>query len=288
MTPTHLVGAIVYEPDSAEVVAAVCGQLRALAADPVVIDNSTSPGATELVRAQCRRSGVELIGDGTNRGTACGINRLLEIAAERGRDWLTYFDQDSRLLGDYAARLPSLATIDPDVAGVGSVFDEAGAPPEPEPCREARYLIASGTSWRVAAVVGAGGCDEEMFLDVVDIELCLRLRAHGWRLLVDPARAMVHHIGADRLRIAGPVTASRHPAWRRRLMWRNSIVLARRYAGRFPGEVMRHLLVRVVETIGGAVRYRRPRLLWWALLGAGDGLRAPSGGPEPTGGSPPP
>lgn len=275
MTPLHLVGAVLFEPDSAKAVSEVCLQLLALTDDPVVVDNSTSPQATLLVRDVCRRHGVELVGDGTNRGTAGGINWLIQIAAERGRSWLTYFDQDSRVNGDYAARLQALATVDDEVGAVGSAFYEhADLRQAGGPLRETRYLIASGSSWRVAAVVGAGWCDDGMFLDVVDTELCMRLRASGWRIVLDPGRVIEHYIGSDQVRIAGPVSASRHPAWRRRLMWRNSVVLSRRYARTFPMEVVRHLVVRVIETIGGSIRYRQPRLLWWALLGVWDGARA--------------
>ena len=273
MIARQLVGAVLFEPDSAAAVSEVCTQLVELSDAPIIIDNSTSERSMALVRDTCRRHGVELFGNGTNHGTAGGINWLLQIAVERGSDWLTYFDQDSRVGTQYRERLQTLASVDADVAAVGSVFAEYGGVPETGPLRATRYLIASGSSWRVAAVVGAGWCDQDMFLDVVDTELCMRLRARGWRLVVDPHRVMEHHIGSDPIRIAGPVSASRHPAWRRRLMWRNSVVLARRYARTFPVEVLRHLTVRVVETIGGTVRYRQPRLLWWALLGLGDGLR---------------
>jgi rhamnosyltransferase len=275
VTPRQQVGAILYEPDSAEMVAAVCAQLLELADDPVIVDNSTSDGAIEMVRDVCRRQGVELLGTGTNHGTAGGINWLIRIAGERGHDWLTYFDQDSRVADGYGTRLQELATVDADVAAVGSVFaDHDDVPAEVGALSDSRYLIASGSSWRVAAVVEAGWCDQGMFLDLVDTELCMRLRVRGWRIIVDGGRVMQHHIGSDPVRIAGPVSASRHPAWRRRLMWRNSVVLARRYTRTLPLEVVRHLIVRVIETVGGSVRYRQPRLLWWALLGIGDGVRA--------------
>lgn len=281
---THqLVGAIFFEPDSPAAVAEVCAQLLTLSDDPVVVDNSTSDQAVALVREVCAQHGVELLGDGSNHGTAGGINRLLRTARERDRDWLTYFDQDSRVTGDYRARLDALDTVADDVAAVGSIFDDRTGPAYGAgPLEARRYLIASGTSWRVDAVIDAGWCDEGMFLDVVDIELCMRLRAAGRRIVVDPARLLEHHIGSDQVHLLGRVPTSRHPAWRRRLMWRNSVVLARRYARTFPAEVARHLAIRVVETVGGAVHYRSPRWLWWALRGLVDGLRAPRRLSRPT------
>ena len=43
----------------------------------------------------------------------------------------------------------------------------------------------------------SGGFDEGFFLYEEDVDLCLRVRAAGWRVLFTPAAEVVHHLGAQ-------------------------------------------------------------------------------------------
>jgi N-acetylglucosaminyl-diphospho-decaprenol L-rhamnosyltransferase len=52
-------------------------------------------------------------------------------------------------------------------------------------------LAVSQESWR-----SVGGFDPAYFLYNEDVDLCLRLRRKGWRLLFDPAMVGVHRLGA--------------------------------------------------------------------------------------------
>lgn len=277
MTTTKwLACAITYEPTS-EQIERVCAQLTLLGGKTVVHDNSVTADSRERVHATCAANGVEVVSAEGNVGSAGGLNNLLSHAAERGLMWLVYFDQDSRLGEGYGECLSRLDECPADVAMVGSRYrhPREGFPAGPDPTSamlETRFVIASGTAMRTSALLEVDGFDRRMFLDVVDHEICMRLRRAGWKLLVDTARVMMHEIGEDSTIVLRRVRISRHPLWRRYQMWRNSITLMRRYVWSYPGECLSHLAVRLVETLGGAVHYREPRYITTAVRGAGAGL----------------
>lgn len=279
MTDPLLVLATTYEPEPAQV-EQLAGMLAACGSPAMVVDNSTTPAARDLVRRSCASHGLEVVGDGRNTGTAGALNAGLQRAMSLGATWLLYFDQDSRVgAGFWRRAATAIDTVAPQVAVVGSRIVHVGsvdAPaPEPQGMEAAAYVIASGTTFRVAHVREVGGFDEGLALDLVDHELCLRLRDAGRELRVDTARHILHEIGrGSRQTGVRGTRVTRHPRWRRRMMWRNSLVVCRRYARRHPRTCLRHLVGRVWETLAGAVLFRDPLLLVAAGQGVIDGLRA--------------
>jgi GT2 family glycosyltransferase len=60
---------------------------------------------------------------------------------------------------------------------------------------EPDWLSASCLLARRAALEAVGGFDEGFFLYEEDVDLCLRLRRAGWRLLFTPSAEVVHQLG---------------------------------------------------------------------------------------------
>lgn len=268
--------AILFEPRSGEperVIAGVCD----LGGHPVVLDNSETPEARGRVAAAAAAAGVEVLGNGINLGTGAGLNMLIRRAQALELPWLHYLDQDSVPTPGYLDALSELAEVPADVALVGARYAEPGelAHAGTGALIPVRFVIASGTAMRTAAMVEVDGCDERMFLDVVDHEICLRVRAAGYRIVVDPRRVLSHPIGADAAEV-GRVLVTRHPTWRRRMMWRNSAFLVAGYAPHFPRDCAVHLLARLVETVSGAVRFRRVDFLTSAVAGLLSALVRPA------------
>ena len=271
-----LVAVVTYEPTAGQL-EMLGAQLGSRSLEVVVWDNSTSASARRDVQLACEASGFTLLRGSANEGTGVALNAFVRHASASGHEWFTYFDQDSRVPPAFLDLLGDLAGLPDDVAAVGATYDDAssgigahsgGSGPWP-----ARYVIASGTSWRVSALKHVDGADEAMFLDLVDHELCLRLRRADLRILVDPRRRLAHAIGEDGRHIVGPFAVTRHPSWRRVMMWRNSTILVRRYGTTFPLECARHVLVRCAETLVGTVVYRKPSWMSTAARGVAQGLR---------------
>lgn len=99
---------------------------------------------------------------------------------------------------------------------------------------EAPLLITSGALCRVSALNDVRGFTEDLFIDHVDHDICLRLRARGWRIVIDPAAVMRHSIGRMRThQVAGlGIRNSHHGADRQYYKYRNFLLLVRRGTAR--------------------------------------------------------
>lgn len=279
MSPERfLVGATTYNPGP-DVALEVVQRLVGTGLPTMVYDNSTSPAEAEVVAAACELHGVPLRTGGSNVGTAGALNCLLDEAADQGREWLLYLDQDSEPGPGFVARMLEVAGgVDDTVALVGSrvVHREHHDPSRDlvQRVEPTRFLISSGTAMRVSALRGLGGYDERFFLDLVDREMCLRVRRAGLQIVEDQGRTIEHDIGVgSRAVLGGRIHISKHPWWRRRLMWQNSIMLSRRYVRQFPDESIRLLGGRVIETLAATIYFRDVRFLTTAAQGAWDGVR---------------
>ena len=275
--PEHpLVCATTFEP-SAEQLRSLLSQLRQLSTEPVVFDNSSM--TAQHVEARCLEFGVRYLRSGANVGTAGALNRFLQMAHLEGRNWLLYFDQDSRVSSGYAELVRSaLGLVHARVAMLGSRISQLGDAGRTlnlsNRFNDSNFVIASGTLIRVTALLDVGGFDQDFRLDLVDHEACLRLRSLGWLIAVDQQRVVEHEIGrcSVRIPIIG-VRVSRHPWWRRQAMWRNSVVLVKRYFWLSPTICVRHLLGRAVETLAASLYFRDTRYLTTAARGLAEGCR---------------
>jgi GT2 family glycosyltransferase len=76
---------------------------------------------------------------------------------------------------------------------------------DPAALRQAEALLArpAEPSWvsascllaRRTALEAVGGFDESFFLYEEDVDLCLRVRRAGWRIVFTPSASVVHHLG---------------------------------------------------------------------------------------------
>jgi rhamnosyltransferase len=97
-----------------------------------------------------------------------------------------------------------------------------------------------------------GGFWEDLFIDLVDFEYCLRAKRCGLRILVSPAAKLEHRLGSRRrVSLFGiRVTALFHSPQRVYYIWRNRIAVLKRHALAVP----HWLLYELVSTPVWALR----------------------------------
>lgn len=279
---------IVFEPTD-EQLSSITNQLLVAGGgrSSAIFDNSNTRLAQGRTRAACAAAGVTYLGGGGNLGTGEGLNSLLRAATD---EWLLYLDQDSILEGPFLEILTEALKAAGSFQAVVAVGSRIVLRSDTDPAGTAalsiapvRFLIASGTTYNVFRASSLGGFDGNLFLDTVDHEFCLRARKAGMTLLQDPRLVLSHEIGSDSVRVLGMsrLRVARHPVWRRQLMWRNTVILVRRYLRIFPLDCIRHLSARIVDTLLGAVVYRDAGFLTSALRGIGAGFESNDAGPVP-------
>ncbi len=231
---------VTYRPDVARLLD-LCGQLVKDGAKIVLVDNTEAP----YLESGQLLGGCTLITLGYNSGIAHAQNVGLRAALAEGAAVLFFFDQDSKIWPGFVNCFA--AALDIGVAKVVSplcIDDATNVPlpavrigrhgqPIPVHCADAAapYLvdivISSGIAATRSVFDAVGAFDEQLFIDFVDTEWCLRCRAKQIPIYVVPNVVMRHSIGARYFRV-GPLTISEHSAERCYYQIRNCFLLIRR------------------------------------------------------------
>jgi rhamnosyltransferase len=273
---------VTYFPDAAlqERLATLLPQV----AEIVVVDNGSPDDALQTALGPLA-SAVHLIKNGQNLGIAAALNTGLAWAAARGHGFVLTLDQDSRLLPHTVEVLRTVLQrhAGPKPAGLAAsaYFPYVALASGQSAATEVTATITSGNLVPLEVIAQVGPFDEALFIDWVDIEFCLRLRAAGFVVLETKERLMHHSIGAATPVSLGGLrlTASNHSPFRRYFQFRNAILVTRRYFWREPHYLTRALfgMLKTLVIVALLEQGRRPKLSS-AARGIWDGLRG-RGGP---------
>jgi rhamnosyltransferase len=217
----------------------------------VVVDNTSDGTFKKALEVQLAEvNGIHFVANPTNLGVAVALNQGLNKALQIGCDWLLTLDQDSQcypdmvqtLLSVKAACVPQPAVIggnylDPrnkktrvPLGTVGEFFDQ-------------KTVITSGCLVEVNSAQNIGGFREDYFIDQLDHEFCLRVRAHGGRVVISRKPVMEHSVGETDgawLPLLGYLP--NHSAPRKYYVARNSLVTIARYWRTEPDWCLRRLI----------------------------------------------
>lgn len=188
----------------------------------LIVDNFSS----EDLRSEMLEnwSGCEVIKLEENVGIAKAQNIGLSKLLAQEFDYVVLFDQDSLPSGKFLSSMLEEARIvsseDEDFAALGPVFFMPDSnikivPPvflgpvsrRPKLEKHTRckvdYLIASGCLVNMRVINEVGMMEEDLFIDYVDIEWCMRARSKGYSIYATDACSMVHTLGDKRVEFLG-------------------------------------------------------------------------------------
>ena len=174
---------------------------------------------------------VSLIHNIENLGIAYSLNVGIQLAKKHDYKWLLTLDDDSRLNDNFVTRLlqnQEHAMLHYNVGLISLSREESRYPSAPR-FEIKRGVITSGSLIDVNIYDLVGGFREELFIDLVDYEFCLRIRRLGYVVLKSSEFGMIHPVGSSTIhKILGlEFSTYNHPPFRRYYISRNSIVLAR-------------------------------------------------------------
>jgi len=246
----------------------------------IVVDNASADGSAAAVRG--RFPAALLLENSTNAGFARACNQGLRAARARFRlllnsdaevragavetmAWLLETRPDVGIVGPRTRNADGTVQVSfgPDLTPLGEWRQralvrgvrargpdalrrvEALAAVEHEP----GWVSASCLMARAEALLAVGGLDERFFLYEEDVDLCVRVRRAGWRVVFTPAAEVVHHLGRS---------MERAPALSRREYHRSHLRYYRKHHGRL-GEALLRLYLAASSCAG-----------WVAALGPGE------------------
>ncbi|HOB05497.1 MAG TPA: glycosyltransferase [Propionibacteriaceae bacterium] len=222
---------VAYEPGPALV--ELCRVLGETGMPVLVVDNASSQGRDWLAAAE--EVGATVTRLDQNRGVAGALN--VALATSSDAEWLLTLDQDSLITAEMVDVLTrSSARLDPRVAIVAPIVrdDAAAEVIQGDPDADGWYLadrvLTSGSLCRVAALRDIGGFRDDLFIDLVDWDVGLRLRASGWTLAIEPKALLMHSLGratGHRVPGIGRVVTTNHAPDRQYYKVRNFLLLGR-------------------------------------------------------------
>jgi GT2 family glycosyltransferase len=263
-------------------------------AEIVVVDNASSDGTVSMIRT--RYPEITILSLSMNTGVGGGYaTGLLYTAIQKKYDWVWLLDQDSVPHEDALERLlEGLNFVATERENVGILASLAVHPetktvypglvwrngwrraPDPTcfPSLFVDAVISSGSLVRREAVAQAGLPRADFFMDFVDLEHCLRVRRHGYKIVMVRDSVLDHVIGRPRnIRLLlGTRKWRDHVPWREYYKARNEVFTIWNY---YPGwrpkySVIHRLLMHAVGIIlfGNAKR----ACLRMMYLGIVDGM----------------
>jgi GT2 family glycosyltransferase len=182
-----------------------------VAARVVVVDNGSGDGSTGRLADV---PGAELIANDTNLGFAAGNNVAIARLLDDGVDYVWVLNNDTRVDPTSLRELLAVADADPRLGAVGAVIYDMADPERvltwgggalgrwTGRTLDARssddpvdYLTAAALLLRSEALRDVGLFDTRYFFTWEDVDLCARLRGHGWAIAVADAARVWHRWG---------------------------------------------------------------------------------------------
>lgn len=270
----------------------------------IVVDNGSAPEFRNRLATLSGRPRTEVLANGANRGIAAALNQGIAAARARGCRWALLLDHDSEPEPGMVAALLA-EPVSPDIAALAPriVYPLPGIrcrwPRTDKPgsawfrfiyadAQESRcdvdLAISSGLLLNVTAHEQLGGFREDLFIDLVDTEYCLRARRNGLRIVAVPAARLRHELGrVERRRLPGlpAMYPTHHDVARHYYIARNRVLLGRAHAATHPSWLLYELAAAVKLTVKVVLfEHQRLRKLRAMASGTVDGLRGRSGASE--------
>jgi rhamnosyltransferase len=216
-----------------------------------IVDNSDHHNGS-LTQKLKQLDKVIYVNNHGNKGIAAALNVGAELALKSGFDFLLTMDQDTDLSANYVSNLMT-AFIENDARKIGII-----APPylkrsknETRRLQDILFTMTSGNILNLKAYEKVGPFLNELFIDHVDHEYCLRLNQQGFRVVQVNDVEIIHRPGTLTSIFKGRISFSSHSPQRLYYFCRNGFYVSRLYGKDFPvfKRTYRNLLIKEIAKI---------------------------------------
>jgi rhamnosyltransferase len=276
---------VTFHPDALVMqgLAAVRPQVEKL----IVVDNGSTREELLPLREASSLLGFELIENGNNLGIATALNIGVRRGEALGAEWFLLLDQDGRVTDGYVAAMlrgfaasasgERLAILVPRY--VDSRYGNTLTSP-PADGAQLEVAVTSGSLTPLRVFRKAGYFADELFIDQVDSEYSLRVRALGYAIEECTDAVLLHSPGTPTYhRVLGskPFQVANYGPVRRYYQARNLVWLVRRYGGTFRPFVRSQVTIHAKDFVKICFEENRWEKWRFFLWGLADGLRGRMG-----------
>ena len=267
-----------------------------------LVDNASTPSLLDWVNGVGLQEKLVSVQMPVNLGLGAAQNAGIQMAREAGATHVLILDQDSQPMPDMVDRLLAACnqfqSLGLPVAAVAPVYEDKKTgtrsgvvtlgwldykkqfvTPDQVPV-EVDFVISSGSLIPMSALNEIGLIDEELFIDHVDTEWCMRALSKGFKLFGLPSARMFHSLGNKRKRVwfLRWRNVPYHSPFRYYYMLRNGVLLRKR--DYIPlkwriGEVMRSWQMLVFFGFWGEGSFKRLGMMLRGLVDGYKGVHGP-------------
>jgi rhamnosyltransferase len=155
-----------------------------------VVDNTEREHYNhQLFHELSKLEGIQYISNFENQGIAHALNQAINIAQEEEYEFILTMDQDGALEKNYITsllRIVQESNLDIATVGIIAPFHSVHGDiinKERQEIADKIAVMTSGNLLNLHAVKQIGGFFEDLFIDRVDHEYCLRLRMNNYRVI---------------------------------------------------------------------------------------------------------
>ncbi len=197
----YAIGIVTYQPDLQQLSENMNRALDNPEADCLIIVDNGSENTTAIKSLAQESKQTVFIENRQNLGIACALNQICQKATDLGYDWVLTLDQDSvmqdDMLGEYALYVDrhDIGIICPRIEDVNMgrqyVRSDKGS-------EYINHCITAGNLVRLTAWKAIGGYNEELFIDGVDFDFCMKIGEAGFNILRTNNVCLIQQIGHGR------------------------------------------------------------------------------------------
>jgi rhamnosyltransferase len=216
-----------------------------------IIDNSESSGYGKVFE----KENITYIKNTGNKGVAFALNQAANLAIADGFKYLLTLDQDSTLDIHFVNQFINyLNSNNTDFLGLLSphyLYEKYSNPPKMKRNHPIRFTMTSGSLLNLEAYKKGGPFLDELFIDYIDIEYCLRLRKKGYDIIKIHDAYLYHNLGSIQGRkfLFRKISVTNHSPLRLFYRTRNRFFVYKLYIIEFPGFVVTDLIIFINELI---------------------------------------
>lgn len=210
----------------------------------IIVDNNSEKSNFDMISDIAAIKGIKLVQNHENYGIAKALNQGIKEARLLNYKWVITFDQDTTPLANIIEIISEVYHLYPAKERIGAIgvnFSDSKNESyykfaDFQKYKKRDYLITSGCLMDMDIFFEIGGFREDLFIDNVDLEYSLRLRANNKVLLITKKWGMIHKAGdptISKLNVL-KIVSSNHKSSRRYFMARNHVILSRDYFFKFP------------------------------------------------------
>ena len=205
-----------------------------------VIDNSSEKDNSLINEIKQLSQKCLYIDNFSNKGIAYALNMGVKLAIKESSDWLLTMDQDSKFEKNDLFKL--IESIDEDdIQNIGIISPLHNINEHNMNSDNNHITMTSGNLLNLHILEKIGFFLEDLFIDSVDTEYCLRLYEHGYRIKRNHAVLLNHNLGEQKVYtlLWKKYTSSNHNAIRRYYMMRNRLYIWDKYSRILPSFIAR-------------------------------------------------